>query len=54
KKQKLYCAIEQQIVLALKDGETPDVSDYRDFKIQAENIGYRLLEKFGWKEGHGL
>ncbi|CAF2083505.1 unnamed protein product [Rotaria magnacalcarata] len=39
---------------ALKDGETPDVSDYRDFKIQAENIGYRLLEKFGWKEGHGL
>ncbi|CAF3560876.1 unnamed protein product [Rotaria socialis] len=39
---------------ALKDGETPDVSDYRDFKIQAENIGYRLLEKFGWKEGQGL
>ncbi|CAF0746907.1 unnamed protein product [Rotaria sp. Silwood1] len=39
---------------ALKEGQTPDVSDYRDFKIQAENIGYRLLEKFGWKEGQGL
>jgi hypothetical protein len=39
---------------ALKDGHTPDVSDYCDFKIQAENIGYRLLEKFGWKEGQGL
>ncbi|CAF0844459.1 unnamed protein product [Rotaria sordida] len=38
----------------LKEGQTPDVSDYRDFKIQAENIGYRLLEKFGWKEGQGL
>ncbi|CAF4059876.1 unnamed protein product [Rotaria sp. Silwood2] len=39
---------------ALKEGQTLDVSDYRDFKIQAENIGYRLLEKFGWKEGQGL
>ncbi|CAF0767479.1 unnamed protein product [Adineta steineri] len=39
---------------ALKDGHTPDVSDYCEFKIQAENIGYRLLEKFGWKEGQGL
>ena len=39
---------------ALKEGQAPDVSDYRDFKIQAENIGYRLLEKFGWKEGQGL
>ena len=38
----------------MKQGETPDVSDYREFKIQAENIGYRLLEKFGWKEGQGL
>lgn len=38
----------------LKQGQTPDVSDYREFKIQAENIGYRLLEKFGWKEGKGL
>jgi hypothetical protein len=38
----------------LKQGQTPDVSDYREFKIQAENIGYRLLAKFGWKEGEGL
>lgn len=38
----------------MKQGQTPDVSDYREFKIQAENIGYRLLEKFGWKEGQGL
>ncbi len=41
-------------VKTLKQGQTPDVSDYREFKIQAENIGYRLLEKFGWKEGQGL
>ena len=38
----------------MKEGQTPEVSDYRDFKIQAENIGYRLLEKCGWKEGQGL
>jgi splicing factor 4 len=41
-------------VQGLKEGHTPDMSDYRDFKIQAENIGYRLLEKLGWKEGQGL
>lgn len=47
-------AIIEYVVQALKQGQTPDVSDYREFKIQAENIGYRLLEKFGWKEGQGL
>ena len=38
----------------MKAGQTPDVSDYCEFKIQAENIGFRLLEKCGWKEGQGL
>ncbi|CAF1595622.1 unnamed protein product, partial [Didymodactylos carnosus] len=39
---------------ALKEGRTPDLSDYKEFKIQAENIGYQLLEKLGWSEGKGL
>ncbi|KAI0986755.1 hypothetical protein GJ496_006582 [Pomphorhynchus laevis] len=39
---------------ALKSGSTPDLSDYKDFKIQMENIGYQLLQKMGWQEGKGL
>lgn len=39
---------------ALKDGRTPDYSDYKKFKIQADNIGYQMLMKMGWEEGSGL
>ncbi|XP_072038885.1 SURP and G-patch domain-containing protein 1-like isoform X2 [Amphiura filiformis] len=39
---------------ALKDGRTPDYSDYKKFKIQADNIGYQMLMKLGWQEGQGL
>jgi len=39
---------------ALKDGRTPDYSDYKEFKIQCDNIGFKMLEKMGWKEGEGL
>ena len=39
---------------ALKEGRTPDYSDYKDFKIKTENIGHKLLSKLGWKEGQGL
>ncbi|XP_067824664.1 SURP and G-patch domain-containing protein 1 [Heptranchias perlo] len=39
---------------ALKEGREPDYSDYKDFKITVENIGYQMLMKMGWKEGDGL
>ncbi|KAK6179001.1 hypothetical protein SNE40_011461 [Patella caerulea] len=39
---------------ALKEGRTPDYSDYKEFKITCENIGYQMLQKLGWKEGEGL
>ncbi|XP_038632784.1 SURP and G-patch domain-containing protein 1 isoform X2 [Scyliorhinus canicula] len=39
---------------ALKEGREPDYSDYKEFKITVENIGYQMLMKMGWKEGDGL
>ena len=39
---------------ALKDGRTPDYSEYKDFKIQCDNLGFKMLQKMGWKEGDGL
>ncbi|ESO89663.1 hypothetical protein LOTGIDRAFT_125037 [Lottia gigantea] len=39
---------------ALKEGRTPDYSDYKEFKITCENIGYKMLQKLGWQEGEGL
>jgi phosphotransacetylase len=30
------------------------MSDYKDFKLNAENVGYKMLQKFGWSEGQGL
>ena len=39
---------------ALKEGRTPDYSDYKEFKIQCDNIGFKMLEKMGWSEGEGL
>ncbi|XP_072924621.1 SURP and G-patch domain-containing protein 1 [Hemitrygon akajei] len=39
---------------ALKEGREPDYSDYKDFKLTVENIGYQMLMKMGWKEGDGL
>lgn len=39
---------------ALREGRTPDYSDYKQFKIQADNIGYQMLQKLGWTEGEGL
>ncbi|XP_070543425.1 SURP and G-patch domain-containing protein 1-like [Ptychodera flava] len=41
-------------VKALKEGGTPDLSDYREYKIKEDNIGYQMLQKAGWKEGEGL
>lgn len=33
----------------------PDVSDYKEFKLKEDNLGYKLLQKLGWKgEGTSL
>ncbi|KGL84200.1 SURP and G-patch domain-containing protein 1, partial [Tinamus guttatus] len=39
---------------ALKEGREPDYSEYKEFKLTIENIGYQMLMKMGWKEGEGL
>ena len=39
---------------SLKEGRTPDHSDYKEFKLNAENIGFKLLQKLGWQQGQGL
>ncbi|KAK2107935.1 SURP and G-patch domain-containing protein 1 [Saguinus oedipus] len=39
---------------ALKEGREPDYSEYKEFKLTLENIGYQMLMKMGWKEGEGL
>ncbi|XP_030365095.1 SURP and G-patch domain-containing protein 1 [Strigops habroptila] len=39
---------------ALKEGREPDYSEYKEFKLTVENIGYQMLIKMGWKEGDGL
>ena len=31
-----------------------DISDYAEHKIEGDNLGYKLLQKAGWKEGTGL
>ncbi|GFR03562.1 SURP and G-patch domain-containing protein 1 [Trichonephila clavata] len=39
---------------AVKEGRTPDLSDYKEHKITSSNIGYQMLQKLGWSEGQGL
>lgn len=39
---------------AIKEGRAPDLSDYKDYKLTSENIGYQMLQKLGWAEGQGL
>lgn len=39
---------------AIKAGRDPDLTDYKEFKLTEDNIGYKMLQKLGWKEGMGL
>ncbi|EEB16027.1 arginine/serine rich splicing factor sf4/14, putative [Pediculus humanus corporis] len=39
---------------AVKEGREPDLSDYKEFKLKEDNVGYKLLQKMGWNEGQGL
>lgn len=38
----------------LQEGRDPDYSEYKDFKLTVENLGFQMLMKMGWKEGDGL
>lgn len=40
--------------LYLQEGRDPDYSEYKEFKLTVENLGFRMLMKMGWKEGEGL
>ncbi|XP_075227018.1 uncharacterized protein LOC142327664 isoform X2 [Lycorma delicatula] len=39
---------------ALKQGRPPDLSDYKEYKLKEDNIGFQMLQKLGWTEGQGL
>jgi splicing factor 4 len=39
---------------AVKDGQQLDESEYQEYKIQQDNIGFKMLQKMGWSTGEGL
>jgi splicing factor 4 len=39
---------------ANKEGRLPNFSDYKEFKIKEDNIGFKMLQKLGWSQGQGL
>lgn len=46
--------VDDGYLLPLQEGREPDYSEYKEFKLTIENIGYQMLMKMGWKEGDGL
>lgn len=41
-------------LFVVQEGRDPDYSEYKEFKLTVENIGFKMLMKMGWKEGDGL
>lgn len=39
---------------AQKQNKQPDLSDYKEYKLKEDNVGFQMLQKLGWKEGTGL
>nr|XP_026493114.1 SURP and G-patch domain-containing protein 1-like isoform X4 [Vanessa tameamea] len=39
---------------AVKSGKEPDLSDYKEYKLKEDNVGFKMLQKLGWNEGQGL
>ncbi|XP_045513031.1 arginine-glutamic acid dipeptide repeats protein-like isoform X1 [Pieris brassicae] len=39
---------------AARGGKEPDLSDYKEYKLKEDNIGFKMLQKLGWNEGQGL
>lgn len=54
KRGAVFWALGDDNLLALQEGREPDYSEYKEFKLTVENIGYQMLMKMGWKEGDGL
>lgn len=38
----------------MKEGKTLDESEYQEYKLQQDNIGFKMLQKMGWSTGEGL
>lgn len=36
------------------EGKVANFSDYKEFKIKEDNIGFKMLQKLGWSQGQGL
>ncbi|XP_055549959.1 uncharacterized protein LOC129732769 [Wyeomyia smithii] len=39
---------------AQKNNRQPNLSDYKEYKLKEDNVGFQMLQKLGWKEGQGL
>lgn len=39
---------------AQKNNRQPDISDYKEYKLKEDNIGFKMLQKMGWTDGQGL
>lgn len=39
---------------AQKHNRQPNLSDYKEYKLKEDNVGFQMLQKLGWKDGQGL